>query len=417
MSRIPQSGNLVSPRYDWLVVLGVVLYPIVFTGSATFRLGEMIILVWTSIALFHRVPRISFPTRDLQLWLALLFVITLGYIVGSSDLHSGSNSQGLLTWAYLAVVYLSVLGAMRTQPLEHRLHMLRSIGVVGTTFYGALLVYGEYISGSIAGIDLYYGSQRFSSGGDNPHHLALLISVTLAINVWMSFRAVGFWRRCGYVALVALSFWIVGATASSTAVVAVALSLLSLLALYTAMPTRLSAGRVVAFILLFVGIAFSGRLLSTLAGFVDSDPNGGGRLELLEDFPTTFARSPVVGLGPGAHAGGGTIEFHNSFVEILVMAGIVGFILFSVLIGRVLFHAARRDLLLALPIIVAVLYGVGGFSARRLAFWVILAIVGSIAFDSDRRDSCHSIDRFRVRNDCEPLRRYGRHADVSGSEA
>ena len=84
-------------------------------------------------------------------------------------------------------------------------------------------------------------------------------------------------------------------------------------------------------------------------------------------------------LGPGVHGSDGTIEFHNTYLEILACSGAIGgvfFVLYTIRCIRKLWNADWT----LIPIIVSIYaYGIAGFAMRRLAYWCVMVFVTVIA--------------------------------------
>ena len=115
-------------------------------------------------------------------------------------------------------------------------------------------------------------------------------------------------------------------------------------------------------------------LMSTFYNWIASDANGLGRLDIFATYPDTFWKSPLFGLGPGVHGRDGNIEFHNTYLEVLAMSGMLGGMLFLVFSANVLKCVWKSSYALG---VLGTLYAFGfaGFSMRRLVFWIILSII------------------------------------------
>ena len=119
-------------------------------------------------------------------------------------------------------------------------------------------------------------------------------------------------------------------------------------------------------------------ILDYLTRWLEDDSNGVGRLEIFSSFGESFMRSPLFGLGPGTHANGGSIEFHNTYLEVLVATGVVGFVFFVVYTVRCIKKMWKADWT-TIPIIVSLYaYSLAGFAMRRLAYWGVLILTMSV---------------------------------------
>ena len=115
-----------------------------------------------------------------------------------------------------------------------------------------------------------------------------------------------------------------------------------------------------------------------VVSWIEDDPNGQGRFVLFASFPTAFFKSPIIGLGPGTHARNGVMEFHNSYLEFISMAGLLGAGVFIILSVR-LFKTAFNSPLSLGVLVSGYMFGVSGFGARRLVYWVLVVLCYELA--------------------------------------
>jgi len=72
------------------------------------------------------------------------------------------------------------------------------------------------------------------------------------------------------------------------------------------------------------------------------------------------------------------MEYHNMYLEVIAMGGVVGFGIFAIFSWRLLSKIKNEPMLLFL-IIPLYAYGLAGFAMRRLAFWVLIPFVAALA--------------------------------------
>ncbi len=99
-------------------------------------------------------------------------------------------------------------------------------------------------------------------------------------------------------------------------------------------------------------------------------------MEIFRTIGIALKKNPIFGLGPGGHAYDGTMEFHNTYLEILAMTGVVGFFIFAKFSLRI-YRVLKSDYTLYLIVLPLYAYGLAGFSMRRLVYWnlIVLAVV------------------------------------------
>ncbi|NLB75739.1 MAG: hypothetical protein GX799_04640 [Crenarchaeota archaeon] len=132
-------------------------------------------------------------------------------------------------------------------------------------------------------------------------------------------------------------------------------------------------------ILLLVAVIGFSTFLDLFIRWVEKDTNGLGRLGIFASFPSTFIKSPIVGLGPGVHGRNGLIEFHNTYLEVLAATGLFGGIVFLVFSIRIFKKTIVADWKLFIIAVSMYAYGLAGFAMRRLVFWGVIAFVVAIA--------------------------------------
>ncbi len=106
--------------------------------------------------------------------------------------------------------------------------------------------------------------------------------------------------------------------------------------------------------------------------FTEED-KGDGRSILYGQAIEVGFSSPIVGLGPGPHLFKG-IKFwdsHETFITVFLQSGILGLILFIILLYKIVKRSMREPLLLitSIPILI---YALGGDILRRLPVWLLL---------------------------------------------
>ena len=368
---------------DWLLVSGFVLSPM--TGLRVGKIGpsETLTLAWAILALIASPNRsMAAPSSRpvVTYWVLFLASATTGAIIGGVLVPLQAQPSGLITWLYFAMISLGIFIGCGRRTREQLERLLYTASLTATLWYSCLYLLGLRTP-VFFGAPLWYAStDRFSGGADNPHQLALLLSVILFVNIRDLLRR----RSTGHRLLVAVLILIIIRLGASTGVssfwvaVVVPLFLLPLLVetrLFPSMRHRLVSLVVVSPTLIFAWILLD--LGSRSLDFISSDPNGLGRIELWASIGDVLSVSPWFGLGPGVHAWGGTIEYHSAYLEIIAMAGLCGLVLFFWFTIHIV-KGTRADPTLVLIILPLYVYGLSGFTVRRLVFWITVTMVLSI---------------------------------------
>lgn len=361
---------------DWILIIGLTLAPM--TGLRIWKVGpaEVLCLLWGA--------RFLFRSKSLKSGLFLFFVSFLlalgagafvGYFVAPNEL----SRDGLLTWIYLAVIAISLYEGLKAKSLEYNETLFFTFAEIATLWNLFLFLYSRLVRNTLFGAPLWYHSVRFSGGGTNPHQIAVLLCGLIFVFLRCilkrekTVRSVIFLAVCVYLLL---------QTESSTGVLAIALGLLISLYFFIAdlFPRRKFAALLVLTLIIALTLLIFGQFFyQRFMDWVAEDRNGMGRIGIFASFGESFIRSPLFGLGPGTHGRMGSIEFHNTYLEILAATGVVGGVVLIVY-SISLFKTALKAEWNLFPILVAMYaYGLAGFAMRRLVYWGLIAFVSVIA--------------------------------------
>jgi O-antigen ligase len=355
--------------FDLLLVVGLTLAPM--TGLRVWRVGpaEILCLIWGLRPLLKRRMRWS---DTLSFFVLFLVALAFGFVICSFVAPDETSIPGLLTWLYLAIISIGMYEGLSKRSLAYTEKLLRAFSVTAILWYMFLFLYSRLVSRTFLGAPLWYASYRFSGGGTNPHQIAVMMC-----GLCFVFTRQVLSRRKVLLNLLFTGFtiFLLTQTASSTGILAIFAGFVFTLYFFlinTFPKSRVAVAMVLTLALLLIGIFVYSTLYDRFMKWVASDSNGMGRLSLFAEFPESFVRSPILGLGPGTHGRGGAIEFHNTYLEIAAATGIAGFSVFLVYTVRIFKKTLRSDWRL-FPILLAMYaYGLAGFAMRRLVYWGIL---------------------------------------------
>lgn len=361
---------------DWILIIGLTLAPM--TGLRIWKVGpgEVLCLLWGA--------RFLFRSKSLKSGLFLFFVSFLlalgagafvGYFVAPNEL----SRDGLLTWIYLAVIAISLYEGLKTKTLQYNETLFFTFAEVATLWNIFLFLYSRLVTNTLFGAPLWYHGVRFSGGGTNPHQVAVLLCGLTFIFLRSFLKKE---KRLRSLAFMAVCIYLMLMTASSTGILAIVLSFLISLYFFIAdlFPKRKFAALLVLTLIIVLALLIFGQFFyQRFMDWVAEDRNGMGRIGIFASFGESFIRSPLFGLGPGTHGKMGSIEFHNTYLEILAATGVVGGLIFSVYSINLFKKTLTAEWKL-FPIVVAMYaYGMAGFAMRRLVYWGLIAFVTVIA--------------------------------------
>lgn len=367
--------------WDWILIIGLTLAPMNEFRIWKIGPGEGLVMLWC-LRYIQRFAVLRFDQPLPRFWILFLPVIGLGTGYCIIFYPREASSSGLLTYVYFAFISIGILlGTQEREPAEIR-RVLYGAAITAAFWNLFLYFYAETVSPEFFSARIWYYNTRFSGGANNPHQVATLLSAVIFINIIhvTDRRSPSFYRALA-AAATAAGVFIALKTKSSTLIVATVFSF-SLFVYYLVLKTLKSRTQkwiatsvLVIFFALMVGI-FREKLFDYIFEWIESDANGLGRFEIFASIGDTLHKNWLFGLGPGTHGLDGVIEYHNAYLEILAMGGVLGFALFVLFSSR-LYRLLMRDPTMLFCVAPLYFYGLGAFSMRRLSFWIIVSLAMS----------------------------------------
>lgn len=369
--------------WDWVLVVGVTLTPMNELRVWKLGPGEILLILW-SLRYLYRLFTVRLDSFFFRFWLLFLPCISIGAAYCVLFYPDEADPMSLLTFALFAFVSIAILEGFKDRPSRQIRRTIYTTGTVSAFWYMFLYIYSRKVRARFLGASLWYMNVRFSGGANNPHHIATLLCAAIFINLIQVLdqdepilqRAVGALSVffCGFVSL---------KTKSSTLIVAIVITAAFFAYFMSMQFLKEKTQRWIATSVLIIVFAalvgfFQEKLYDYIFEWVESDVNGLERFDIFYSIGDMLRKGWLTGLGPGTHGMNGTIEFHNSYLEFLAMGGVIGlslFILFSVR----LFRTIWIDPIMSFCVIPFYAYGLGGFSMRRMSFWIIVSLTASYA--------------------------------------
>jgi O-antigen ligase len=245
---------------------------------------------------------------------------------------------------------------------------------------------------------------RYSTPGFDPNDLGLMLALAVPMAWYLAIKEKNFWLRLICLLYLPVSFLAVLLTASRMSFIALLIAYLFLVWSFQ----RLSALHrffifggfgAVCWGLMYVIPQSSWMRLSTIGQEVGAGTMG-GRGSIWKDGLLIFRDNPLFGIGAGAFRTG-LLEMHgyeasphNLFLSIMVSQGLIGLLLFLlVLVCAMRGLAGMHSLLCRMWLVVVLTWGVGvmtlGWEGRK-ATWLILgllAVMGAIGRTSNNHQN------------------------------
>lgn len=369
-------GNSYIQKRDWLLIIGLILSPM--TGLRIGKIGpaEVLCLIWGSNYFLRMKIQINDLVRFFIVFLSSMLLGTMWCLMVSPKEVVMSHWA---TWIYLAVIAITMYDGLVRNTVEYNLKLFDLFARGAALWYLFLYIYSITVSKRIFGAPLWYAGFRFTGGATNPHQVAVLMcGLTFC---FMRYVLQGqkplvnllFAGICVYIEL---------QTAASTGTAALVISSAVMLFIIVGHVVPVESDRTLIYIIeimliITIGLLWFGDFYRSIYGWISSDRNGLGRLNLIRQIGISFRKSPIFGLGPGVHAfdmRNFPKEYHNTYLEIIAASGIVGISAFVDLTVRTVKNMMADDLFI--PVLIAIYsYGFGGFAMRRLAYWGIFVFI------------------------------------------
>jgi O-antigen ligase len=234
-----------------------------------------------------------------------------------------------------------------------------------------------------------YSIGRYSATGVNPVDLAVILSIGIPLAWYIVVfsregQSNGFLKLINF-AYIPASILSIALTASRTGIITFLPALLYIFLTSHRLKLHL---RMLAFITIFLIILALipylpqptiERLSTTVASISSADL--GGRVFIWKTALSYFVDKPIIGIGSGAFAA--IVDFksvvHNTYLSILVEVGLIGLILFCIILLIVIYNAISQSRQLAkLWLSVLAIWALGAFSLtweRNKQTWLILSFV------------------------------------------
>ena len=359
------------------------------TGLRISKVGpaELLVLVWILLNM-KNIVKLKINNYNTVFWFVFMFLLSVGSGYGIIFYPNQVSITQLITWLYLMIISLGIYQVFKLKKVTYSTNFLKKLVIVTILWYFFLYLYSLIINNTFLGAPLWYGTDRFSGGADNPHQIAvLLVALTPLILKYMS-AAKSIKYKIYYFVLFIIAIFLGFETKASTLQLSIFISIAFLLIMKIMNLNKNKRNKILMLvILLFI---FSGsimllyeKIMNFIYIWITNDPNGLGRFEIFSTITDTLEKNWIFGLGPGTHAFYGYEEFHNTYLEIIAMSGIIGMLNFIWYTIKK-FRIYSVDIYFVSSTIALYVYGLAGFSMRRLIYWSIIMLMLAISENKEK---------------------------------
>ena len=362
-----------------LIIIGTVIAPM--TGFRIWKIGPgEIICLLCALSIFFEIQFMDYNNLFFKFWSVFLVVMCVGTLWGTVYYPKETSPIQTVTWLYFAIISICLSFIIVKEPYEKIRLIIKYISYGTVIWYMFLFLYSRFVSSYFFGAPLWYYNVRFTGGASNPHQVALLLCVSAIILLGFLVEKFSMLDLLLNIPLLLGALFLLGQTRSSTAIMAVCIGIIIVIWKTIEKKTGNNNMFIPAsiMVLLVVSLFYGNSIYNSFMAWVEADPNGMGRFHIFSTFPITFYKSPLFGLGPGSHALDGLMEFHNTYLEIIAMSGIIGGIVFLILTIRLIMALNYEPISIGAMTSLYV-YGFAGFGMRRLVYWMIIVLVYALA--------------------------------------
>ncbi|MFD1020663.1 O-antigen ligase family protein [Thalassobacillus hwangdonensis] len=367
--------------------------------------GELLLVVWMGVVFLQLRYQKALHIKDSLLlywllWGMLLFCFFWGTMISLyQQVWQSASYYNLLAYLFsLMIISCLSLSGIDIKRVMKLVFYFTAIPI-------SLLVIAYQFSSGLGPI--WFGGVRFMGWSTNPNQLAFFLCMILFIGVYHFFESRSLMEKgmlivlCGGVCFAGIeteSDALKAAWASSFGVF-LFLSWINQVMVKrssyaTGMLVKIILPLLVLFFLIFFGKSMFLEISSTIQNVFSEGDQGEDRVTLWINGILAVFTSPLFGLGPGTYSGifgpFTGMEAHNTFIDLVTNAGMVGMVIYVIFMFIVYWRTilAKEWLLLSALIALSV-YSMFHFVLRYPLYWLFLFFVLSIAIDSDEASGRH----------------------------
>lgn len=393
---------------------------VVLTGATQLRLpgtpvgpGEVVLALWMAFFGFCLLRGVRFQYSSafrvfLAFWLLAALLMALGSLVALhiNGLADDSAGHDLLSFIFISI--FTVMLGIQLGEDDYYLTLARATFLaIGAAAF--VLLVAMAVTSSIGPVSLWYYEQRFRGWSHNPNQLANFMLPMPFLGWYLLRRTRGLGRKLVYALGILVSAVVGVATESDALRVGWAGALAAIAAVVWYRTVVRGRGKflyITHLLLPLVAIALAvgagpeilDRAEEVARQLYEKEGQGSIRFTVWGHGIDALLLSPIVGLGPGAHAGHHQalegMEAHNTFIDWGTSTGLLGTVLLVALLIWCIWRTLRAGELELLGVaLVIIIDSLFAYSLRGPIYWILLVLVVALTDQRVRQTAAPSVTR------------------------
>lgn len=374
--------------FSYVLIVGTTMSLFTSLRFSFFGLGELLIIFTFFLTNFKKIPIFNLQNYPFTIfWVIYIFSALIGSLFNLAFINNQTGSLEKLSidlFAYIFILATSfTLEANINLKAINPWNILKGFILFSSSILTLLLVISFFTDGFF-GLKLMY-EKNFAPMVDNVHQIAMfyILLPFLCLGIYLKEIEINpkknnFVRFVTYFSLLSATAYMAITATATKSIIGFWLGVICLIFFYLISKSG-SILRSLFIYLLFVLIAllfFYLDLYSMFIKFFTEADVDGGRAYFYGTAINLFSESPVFGRGPGGHIWMGQQywDVHQTFLTILVQAGVIGFVSFLLLLMRFLKDIFKESIFLA-SMVPLLIYALGGDILRRLPVWILIILL------------------------------------------
>ncbi len=321
-----------------------------------------------------------------QFWLLTILINCVGLFINVLfgidylSIQSGSALFDMVAYLYMLILCFTFESVLTNWSYDEVWTLFRRIFYSAVLIIGTLFVVSQFRQ-TLFGMSLFYGEERFSPLADNPHQINVLTSTLPFIGFKILKEAKSLESKTVTSAFLAANLLVSLSTRSDTMKVVYIVCFYLMIVIRERgsrqeKPSYLAA--ISVSLIAFAGILyFWDWFVGLIIRFFEEGDAGGVRFILWRNSVQAGMRSPIFGLGPGAHTGFygpfEAVESHQMLLTMFTQSGLIGVTVLMALVFKVV-RTVYKDKHVFIMVVGLLISSLSGTMLRRTVWWIYMMI-------------------------------------------